>query len=106
MTFNATDHRHLATDFGPMTQSSNNSIVQFFLDSHCHLDDSKFDADRDPVVARARAAGVRYLMTIGGAAGPDTMENALRIAEFHDGIFAAAGVHPHEAIKAEEKHFV
>jgi len=86
-------------------QSPNNSITQFFLDSHCHLDDSDFDADRDAVIARARAAGVRYLMTIGGAAGPDTMEKALLIAESHDGIFAAAGIHPHEAIKAEEKHF-
>ncbi len=75
------------------------------VDSHAHLDDAKFDADREDVIARARAAGVRYLMTIGGTAGPDTMENALRIAEAHDGIFAAAGVHPHEAIKAEEKHF-
>ncbi len=76
-----------------------------FLDSHCHLDDSEFDADREDIITRARAAGVHYLMTIGGAAGPDTMEAALRIAEGHDGIFAAAGVHPHEAIKAEDKHF-
>jgi TatD DNase family protein len=75
------------------------------VDSHAHLDDAKFDADREDVIARARTAGVRYLMTIGGTAGPDTMENALRIAARHDGIFAAAGVHPHEAIKAEEKHF-
>ncbi len=78
---------------------------QFFVDSHCHLDDSVFNADREDVIARARAAGVRYLMTIGGAAGPDQMELALRIAEGRDGIYAAAGVHPHEAIKAEEKHF-
>ena len=76
-----------------------------YLDSHCHLDDSDFDADREAVIARAQTAGVRYLMAIGGAAGPDTMEAALRIAEGHEGIFAAAGVHPHEAMKAEEKHF-
>src|SRR5579859_5030862 len=88
-----------------MTQSPNHSITQFFLDSHCHLDDADFDADRDAVIARARAAGVRYLMTIGGAGGPDTMETALRIAAGHDGIFAAAGIHPHEAIKVEEKHY-
>lgn len=88
-----------------ITQSPNNSITQFFLDSHCHLDDSDFDADRDAVITRARAACVRYLMTIGGAAGPDTMGTALRIAGAHDGIFAAAGIHPHEASKAEEKHY-
>ena len=88
-----------------MTQSPDHSITQFFLDSHCHLDDADFDSDRDAVIARARAAGVCYLMTIGGAAGSDTMETALRIAEAHDGFFAAAGIHPHEAIKAEEKHY-
>ena len=80
-------------------------IAQFFLDSHCHLDDSDFDGDREEVIARARGAGVRTMMTIGGAGGPDTMAVALGIAEAHDGIFAAAGIHPHEAIKAEEKHY-
>jgi TatD DNase family protein len=76
-----------------------------FVDSHCHLDDPDFDSDREAVIARARAAGVRYLMTIGGAAGPDAMEAALTIAARHEGVFAAAGVHPHEASKAEDRHF-
>jgi len=88
-----------------MTQSPNRPITQFFLDSHCHLDDSDFDGDREDVIARARAAGVRYLMTIGGAGGPDTMAAGLEIAEAHEGVFAAAGVHPHSAFKAEDKHF-
>jgi len=88
-----------------MTQSPDHLSTQFFLDSHCHLDDSDFDADRDAVIARAHAAGVRYLMTIGGAAGPDTMGKALLIAAENDWIFWAAGIHPHEAMKAEEKHF-
>jgi TatD DNase family protein len=34
-----------------------------FLDSHCHLDDSAFDADRDAVIVRARAAGLAYMLT-------------------------------------------
>ena len=40
-----------------------------YVDSHCHLDDPAFDADRDAVIERARAAGLAYLLTIGGAAG-------------------------------------
>lgn len=80
-------------------------LTPVFLDSHCHLDDSGFDVDRELVIARARAAGVGYLMNIGGAAGPDAMEAALKIAETHEGAFAAAGVHPHEAIRAEDRHF-
>ena len=75
------------------------------VDSHCHLDDSAFDADRDAVIERARAAGLKYLLTIGGAAGPDRLRGALEIAERHEWIYAAAGVHPHEAAKAAESHF-
>ncbi len=76
-----------------------------FVDSHCHLDDSDFDSDRDAVIGRARAAGLRYLLTIGGANGPDSMAASVPLAEAHRWIWAAAGIHPHEASKAEERHF-
>ncbi|HLY62054.1 MAG TPA: TatD family hydrolase [Terriglobia bacterium] len=88
-----------------MTQTQDQPITNCFLDSHCHLDDSDFDGDREEVIARAQSAGVRTMMTIGGAGGPDTMGAALQIAEAHEGIFATAGIHPHEAIKAEERHY-
>ncbi|HEV2352496.1 MAG TPA: TatD family hydrolase [Terriglobia bacterium] len=88
-----------------MTQSYGQPGGWFFLDSHCHLDDAEFASDRAEVIERARAAGVRTMMTIGGAGGPDTMAAALQIADDHDGIFAAAGIHPHEAIQAQEKHY-
>ena len=76
-----------------------------FVDSHCHLDDADFNADRDAVIDRARAAGLRYILTIGGASGPDSIGAATTLAQKHDWIFAAAGIHPHEASKAEERHF-
>jgi len=76
-----------------------------FLDSHCHLDDSAFDADRDQVIEQARAAGLVYLLTIGGAAGPDRLASAVEIAVRQQWIYAAAGIHPHEAAKAEDRHF-
>ena len=37
------------------------------VDSHCHLDDEKFDADREQVIERALAAGVEHMMAIGTA---------------------------------------
>ena len=80
-------------------------MTQFFVDSHAHLEGSEFDVDRDEVIERARHAGVRYLLLIGGASGPEDMGAALRIADCHDWIFAAAGVHPHEAGKAQDGHF-
>jgi TatD DNase family protein len=76
-----------------------------YVDSHCHLDDPAFDADRDAVIERARAAGLKYLLTIGGAAGPDHLGSALEIAERHEWVYAAAGIHPHEAAKARDSHF-
>jgi TatD DNase family protein len=76
-----------------------------FVDSHAHLDASEFDADRDEVIERARAAGLRYLLVVGGAGGPEGMGAALDIAESRDWIYAAVGIHPHEASKAQDEHF-
>jgi TatD DNase family protein len=64
------------------------------VDTHCHLGDSKFDSDRDHVVARARAAGVGHVVVIADSA-PAT-ERAIELA-LHYSLSATAGVHPHEA---------
>lgn len=75
------------------------------LDSHAHLDDSQFDADRDAVIDRARAAGVKYVLAVSGGGGPDDLASAVPIAEKHGWIYATVGIHPHEAKRAEERHF-
>lgn len=65
------------------------------IDSHCHLADKAFDADRDAVIARAFDAGLRAMVTIA-----DTIaeaEKCLSIAERYDHVFFTAGVHPHRA---------
>lgn len=74
-------------------------------DSHCHLDDSQFDADREKVIERARAAGVEYMLAIGTGEGPPDLEAGVRLAEAHPFIFATAGVHPNDAPKADENTF-
>ncbi|MGH9445683.1 MAG: TatD family hydrolase [Terriglobia bacterium] len=71
------------------------------LDSHCHLADPEFDSDRDGVIARAREAGVRYFVVIGTGASYEEIGAALPVAEQNDGVYAAAGIHPHEA-----RHFL
>jgi TatD DNase family protein len=65
------------------------------VDSHAHLDMSHFDADRDAVIARARQAGVAAILTLGvnGASS----QRAVALAQQYDGVFAAVGIHPHEA---------
>lgn len=80
-------------------------MIESFVDSHCHLDDSDFDADRDSVIERARAAGLKYLVTIGCGKGPDDLDVGIPIAARHEWIYTTAGIHPHEAARAEERHF-
>jgi len=64
------------------------------VDSHCHLADPAFDADREVVLSRARAAGVGAVVVV--ADGPDTAERCLALAA-RPGLFATAGMHPHRA---------
>jgi TatD DNase family protein len=69
------------------------------------LEFSQFDADREEILARARAAGVATLLAIGSGSGPARLDAAIPFAESHDWIFATIGVHPHEAKLATEEHF-
>src|SRR4051794_25027675 len=70
------------------------------VDSHCHLDFPDFAAERDSVVARARAAGVDTMLTIGTRL--DQFEGVRAIAEAYDGIWCSVGAHPHEAADHSE----
>ena len=75
------------------------------VDSHVHLDDSKFDPDREAVIERALAAGVERMMAIGTGHGPPDLETAIRQAERYPFIVATIGVHPHDASKATPETF-
>ncbi|HLM57358.1 MAG TPA: TatD family hydrolase [Pyrinomonadaceae bacterium] len=69
-----------------------------FVDSHAHIDGEEFDADRDEAVGRARAAGVRAILNVGtGDPHAGGLERAVRVAESYEGVYAAVGVHPHDA---------
>ena len=67
-----------------------------FADSHVHLADPAFDADREDVIAGARRAGAQALICIGES--PDAADRARDIASAHPGfVWHTAGMHPHEA---------
>jgi TatD DNase family protein len=70
------------------------------VDSHVHLDDSKFDDDREQAIERARAAGVESMLAIGTGSGPPDLEAGIRLAERYPFVYATVGVHPHDASKA------
>ncbi|HWC73359.1 MAG TPA: TatD family hydrolase [Gemmatimonadales bacterium] len=65
------------------------------VDTHCHLGDAAFDADRDAVLERAAEAGVRHVVVI--AESLPASERAAGLARRRTGLSATAGVHPHEA---------
>jgi TatD DNase family protein len=65
------------------------------FDSHCHLDDPSFEPDFEEVLHRAAAAGVSRMIVVG--IDPRTSQRAVTLAERHANLFAAVGVHPHDA---------
>lgn len=68
------------------------------VDSHAHIDGPEFDQDRDEVIQRARAAGVSAILNVGtGDPHSGAFERAIELAEEHKDVYAAIGVHPHDA---------
>lgn len=65
------------------------------IDTHCHLDFPDFDAERDAIVARARAAGVGQMITI--STRVKKFDTILAIAENYANVFCSVGTHPHNA---------
>ncbi|HEV7578279.1 MAG TPA: TatD family hydrolase [Caldimonas sp.] len=66
-------------------------IDAVWIDTHCHLDAAEFDADRDEVVARARAAGVAQIVIPAVDAG--NFEQVRELAHRHR-LAYALGIHP------------
>src|SRR5918993_4448698 len=75
-----------------------NQSSAMFVDSHAHIDGEVFAEDRDEVVARAREAGVCAILNVGtGDPHAGSLERAVETAERYEGVYAAVGVHPHDA---------
>lgn len=69
------------------------------FDTHCHLEDERFEADREQAWGRMRAAGVERCCCVGSDLA--SSGRCLAFAQAHPGVYAAAGVHPHEAKDAQ-----
>jgi TatD DNase family protein len=68
-----------------------------WIDSHCHVTADRFEEDRAEVLERAFSCGVDTLISIGSGYGISGNADAVALAESDPRIFAAVGVHPHEA---------
>jgi TatD DNase family protein len=74
------------------------------VDSHCHVAEPEFDADRDAVLARAAAAGVSTVLCVGATGPVESNGPALALAGERAGvrIAVAVGIHPHRASTADD----
>ena len=77
------------------------------VDSHCHIAEPEFDADRDAVLARAAASGVGWLVCVGATGPAAANAAAVALAGRHDAveIVATVGIHPHHADTADDEAF-
>lgn len=70
------------------------------IDSHCHLEMKDFNNDRDEVIERGKKNGITYMVTIGTSLRD--CQKAVNIAKSYDCIYAAIGIHPHNAKEIDE----
>jgi TatD DNase family protein len=69
------------------------------VDTHAHLQFPEFAEDREAALARARAAGVGVILTVG--ADVPSSRAAVAFAAAHADVYAAVGIHPHDAATAD-----
>ena len=78
-----------------MAEIARGDLGIFLTDTHAHLDFPQFDDDREEVIARALAAGVGIIINVGTDLA--SSRRAVTLAEAYPQIYAAVGVHPHDA---------
>jgi len=78
------------------------------IDSHAHLDSPRYAEDREAMLARAFAAGVGAVLSIGIGENPSEMQQALDICREFNGrpnlprLYASAGVYPHNTHQIDD----
>jgi TatD DNase family protein len=70
------------------------------IDTHAHLQDQVFQPDQDTVIKRALAAGICQIITVGY--DYVSSQEAVTLALHQSGVFAAVGIHPHDASSWQE----
>jgi TatD DNase family protein len=71
------------------------------IDTHAHLDEQAFDADRDEVIQRATDAGVTTIISIGITA--DTSRRAVELAQQYPNVYAVVGIQPNYVAELGER---
>lgn len=70
------------------------------FDTHAHYDDERFDEDRDSLLKRLHQEGISYILN--ASASPESLGPTMELAEKYPFVYAALGIHPHDAEKMNE----
>ncbi|MBI5189017.1 MAG: YchF/TatD family DNA exonuclease [Nitrospirae bacterium] len=84
-------------------QADSRNSVHSLIDTHCHLEMDEFNPDRENVIERAKDAGIEAIITIGSDL--ESCRSAIELSEKYDIIYAAIGIHPHDAKDFTEEIF-
>ncbi len=71
------------------------------IDSHAHLDDRRFDPDRETLIESLKDNGIDMVINVGADVG--SSRAAVDLAKKYENIYAVVGVHPHSAKDLEGK---
>ena len=74
------------------------------IDTHCHLDDIRYENDLNEVLDRAKKEGVERFIIPG--ADPKSLKRAVKLSEKYSEIYFAVGVHPYDAINYDREYLV
>jgi TatD DNase family protein len=75
-------------------------VEPLLIDSHAHLDSRQYADDREAVIQRAREAGISAIISIG--CDLESSQANCELAAQHSDIFAAVGIHPHDANRLDD----
>jgi TatD DNase family protein len=73
------------------------------IDSHAHIQGKEYAGEVTAVIARAREAGVKKIIAVGGAGDMSSNTDAIALAESFPNVYATVGMHPHDAKDVGEK---
>jgi len=73
------------------------------VDTHCHLADPKLRVDLEAILDRARTAGLHMMVAVGAVGSIECDRETVAIAERNTDVYAAVGVHPHDAKDCDDE---
>jgi len=79
-------------------------LKTLLFDTHAHLDDEKFDNDREDIIKKISESGVGRLVNVG--ANMESSHRSIQLAEKYDFIYASVGIHPHDTDKMTDNDLI